>query len=121
MWAADAGTEEPLIGYQVTRKASDWLLTGRDIQEESKEESGGKECSREGETGNCLRCSIRDNDAIRCNKSRADARCWPDTVSWPLIGHSSALSLADDDRRVSTLAMIVAQNNFRWRRPRNLS
>ena len=49
MWAADAGTEEPLIGYQVTRKASDWLLTGRDIQEESKEESGGKECSRERE------------------------------------------------------------------------
>ena len=27
--------------------------------------------------------------------------------------HSSALSLADDDRRVSTIAMIVAQNNFR--------
>ena len=76
---------EPLIGYQVTSKASDWLLTGRDIKEESKEESGGKECSRE--TGNCLRCSIRDNDAMGCNKSRADARCWPDTVSWPLIGH----------------------------------
>ena len=28
--------------------------------------------------------------------------------------HSSALLLADDDRRVSTIAMIVAQNNFRW-------
>ena len=90
LWAADAGIEEPLIGYQVTRRASDWLLTGRDIQEESKEESGGKECSRERETGNGLRCSIRDNDAMRCNKSPADARCCVRASDWsqfrPLIG-----------------------------------
>ena len=31
------------------RKDSDWPVTGRDIKEESKEESGGKECSRDRE------------------------------------------------------------------------